>query len=97
MAITFELDYWEARQSPPNLPVHFFRQTFLDFKDDIVPRWVPRKSASGEHCDSGEDRVFNFEIELCPKNKPVVFYCKGYFFDMNNLRGVTIQSFRVKL
>jgi hypothetical protein len=59
-----------------------------------VPIWKPRRSTSGEHGMTGEDEVFNFEFNYIVIGKTISFYCKGYFFDKEDLKGVTIQSFR---
>jgi hypothetical protein len=94
LAVSFELEYWEGRTDPPNIPIATFRVLILAVPDTIMPTWKPRKSTSGEHGMTGEDVVFNFEFNYIAMGKSISFYCKGYFFDKEDLKGVTIQSFR---
>jgi len=94
LAVSFELEYWEDRQHPPNISITVFRSMVQMVPESVVPKWRERKSAAGAHGATGEDLVFNFELMALPFGREVRFYCKGYFFDKGNLRGVTIQSFR---
>jgi hypothetical protein len=94
LAASFELEYWEDRQHPPNISITVFRSMVQLVPESVVPKWRERKSNAGAHGPTGEDVVFNFEFTALPFGKEVRFYCKGYFFDKGNLKGVTIQSFR---
>ena len=94
LAVTFELEYWESRQHPPNISINVFRSIVQLIPDSVSPKWRERKSAAGAHGLSGEEHVFNFDFSVTAFGQSVRFYCKGYFFDKGNLKGVTIQSFR---
>ena len=94
MAVSYELEYWEDRQNPPNVPFSTFRMMVQHVPDSVTPRWEARKSLAGEHAHTAEDVVFNFEFPFYAGGREIRFYCKGYFFDKGNLKGVTIQSFR---
>lgn len=91
---TFELEYWEERQFPPNISSRVFRSIVQLIPESIVPKWKVRKSIAGLHGLSGEDSVFNFEFATFAFGNEIRFYCKGFFFDKGNLKGVAIQSFR---
>ena len=95
LAASYELDYWEDRANPPNVPVTVFRQIISYLPNSITPRYEIRKSTDGLHGKAGEDKVFNFEFPFFSYGRTILFYCKGYFFDKDNLKGVIIQSFRV--
>jgi len=94
LAVSFELEYWEDRQHPPNISVNVFRSIVQLVPDSIAPKWRERKSVAGAHGHSGEEQIFNFDFSVSAFSKDVRFYCKGYFFEKGNLKGVTIQSFR---
>jgi hypothetical protein len=94
LAASIELDYWESRTEKPNIPLAVFRTIYPHIPDSVVPRFEPRQSGEGEHGTDGEDSVFNFEFPFFAHGKEIWFYCKGYFFEKDFLRGVTVQSFR---
>ncbi|MEI8347866.1 MAG: hypothetical protein WCG27_10390 [Pseudomonadota bacterium] len=89
-----ELDYWWARNNPPNESVEAFRQFLKRLVGPISPRHVPRESSAGAHGRSGEDECFKFQHDLIIFGVKKRYFVKGYFFDKGNLKGVTIQSFR---
>jgi hypothetical protein len=94
LAVNFELEYWEDRQHPPNISVNVFHSIVQLVPDSVSPRWTERKSRAGAHGLTGEDEVFNFEFSVAVFSKEIRFYCKGYFFDKDDLKGIAIQSFR---
>ncbi len=94
IAAASELVFWEDRHNPPNLSVHEFKRILPLIAPDTVPSWEPRKSAGGKYGATGEKRVFKFDFEISIFGKAQTFFLKGFFFEMGNLRGVEIQSFR---
>jgi hypothetical protein len=94
LAIESELDYWEDRAVTPNLTVHEFRNLVNHIPENTVPTWHDRKSTAGPHGTTGENKVFMFNFEVKMFSRRSRFFVKGYFFDLDKCRGVTIQSFR---
>lgn len=88
------LDYWYARINPPNESPEVFRLFLKLLKEPINPVWVERKSSFGEHALLGETECFKFEAEVMVLGMKKKFFCKGYFYNEHDLKGVTIQSFR---
>jgi len=94
LAVKAELDYWEDRRISPNLTEHEFRNLVNHIPVNTVPTWADRKSGAGPHGTTGESRVFMFNFEMKLFSRRSRFFVKGYFFDADRCRGVTIQSFR---
>lgn len=94
LAVIAELDYWETRNDPPNLSRTEFKKLVNHIPLGLVPEWRPRDSFSGPHGQTGETNVFKFEFDVTILGKRMRFFLKGYFFDADKCRGVTIQSFR---
>jgi len=88
-----ELDYWWERKKPPNLSPEVFKKT-IEFMGEVTPRWVDRKSKNGPHGTTGELQCFKFEFEIRLFGVQKRYFLKGYFFDRDELKGVSIQSFR---
>ena len=92
------VELWEERKSPPNLSLRELRLVLnrIDRIDRFRVR--ERKSFKGPHGLTGDDFCFYFEcdvrfggiLEIAVQR----YFIKGYFFDRNDLSGVTIQSFR---
>ena len=93
-----ELDYWIDRKKPANLPVEDLIKVLERLNKIIHLKWIPRESTQGPHGRSGEDYCFKFECEIQfgglfeIENRR--YFVKGYFFEKEQLIGVTIQSFR---
>jgi len=96
VAVKNDLEYWSSRDCPPNSSVEEFR-LFVDLLDE-TEKWYPnykeRISLAGKYGETGQDFVFSFEKTIIIFGESKTYYCKGYFFEKNNLRGVVIQSFR---
>ena len=96
IAAASELIYWEERQEPPNLSIQEFRRVLPLIHSSTTPLWEPRKSTQGKYGKTGEKQVFKFDFQMTLLGKQRKFFIKGYFFEIGNLRGVEIQSFRKK-
>ena len=93
-----ELDFWEDRRNPPNLSVDEFRKV-LDRIDAVEKlSWIPRLSEDGSHGKDGEEKCFKLECKVqfggIFEIETKRYFIKGYFFEITELKGVTIQSFR---
>lgn len=93
-AAALHIDLWESRKAKPNLSLAEFRTLLGQISDDVVIKWATRSSQKGGHAATGEAQVFMFEIDITAFGNTKKFFIKGYFFDKDQLRGVTIQSFR---
>ncbi len=93
-----EFDYWENRNNPSNLSVDEFCQVLCRIDEALNLKWIPRESSKGPYGRFGENYCFKFDCEI--KFGGIIdietkfYFVKGYFFDRDNLKGVTIQSFR---
>ncbi|MBI4405050.1 MAG: hypothetical protein HY537_12880 [Deltaproteobacteria bacterium] len=94
LAVEVELDYWEDWRVSPNLTEHEFRSLVNHIPSDTAPTWADRKSSAGPHGTTGETKVFMFNFDVKLFSRRSRFFVKGYFFDADRCRGVTIQSFR---
>ncbi len=94
LATQAELDYWEDRRNPPNLTENEFRNLLNHIPKNTAPTWEDRNSSAGPHGAKGEGKVFMFNFEIKMFSVRSRFFVKGYFFDADKCRGVTIQSFR---
>lgn len=96
-----EVDYWEDRKTPPNLSIDEFHQVLNRMDDTTNLKWVARESCNGPHGTTGEDKCFKFNCEVqfggIFEIEAKFYFVKGYFFDKDNLKGVTIQSFRLEV
>lgn len=89
-----ELDYWWARQNPPNESADLFLKFLSKVSGDIHVKWVERESEAGPHGLLGEDHCFKFESDVSLFGMKKRYFVKGYFFNKGDLKGITIQSFR---
>ena len=93
-----EIDYWEHRDNPPNLSIDEFHLVLNRIDEAINLKWINRKSAAGPHGNTGEEACFKFNCEVqfggIFEIETKFYFMKGYFFDKDDLKGVTIQSFR---
>lgn len=93
-----DLDFWEERNNPPNLSKDEFKIVLYRIGQVDNLNWPERKSQNGPHGKTGEDHCFQFTctVEFGGIFEHIIktYYVKGYFFDKENLKGVTIQSFR---
>lgn len=94
LAVAVELDYWEDRRVTPNLTENEFRSLVNHIPLNTDPSWADRKSNAGPHGATGETKVFMFNFEVKLFSRRSRYFLKGYFFDLDKCRGVTIQSFR---
>lgn len=94
LATQIELDYWEDRRVMPNMTEREFRNLIHHIPANTIPTWQDRKSTAGPHGATGESKVFMFNFEVKLFSIRSRFFVKGYFFDADKCRGVTIQSFR---
>lgn len=92
------IDFWEDRTNPPNLTVDEFRQVMSRVFEVENLKWISRESFSGVYGRTGEEKCFKFncvaEFGGIFGIETKYYFVKGYFFDKENLIGVTIQSFR---
>lgn len=92
------IELWEDRREMPNLSLRELRLVVNRIEKVDRFRMRERKSFYGPHGLTGEDHCFYFEcsirfggvFDLSIQR----FFIKGYFFEKNDLCGVTIQSFR---
>lgn len=93
-----EVDYWENRRNPPNLSIDEFNQTLYRVNEATNLKWIDRDSTNGPYEITGEDKCFKFNCEIqfggVFEIETKFYFVKGYFFDKDDLKGVTIQSFR---
>lgn len=94
LAVQVELDFWEDRRISPNLTEHEFRNLLNHIPSNTIPTWTNRHSNAGPHGEKGESKVFMFNFEVKMFSRRSRFFVKGYFFDADRCRGITIQSFR---
>ena len=89
-----ELDYWLERGNPPNESTDVFIKFSKYLKEPVSVKWIERESEAGPHGLLGEDECFKFECTIFPFGVETKYFVKGYFFNKDDLKGVTIQSFR---
>ena len=94
LAVAAELDYWEDRRISPNLTEHEFRMLINQYSCGYRADLGGEKECAGAHGTTGEGRVFMFHFEVKLFSRRSRFFVKGYFFDADRCRGVTVQSFR---
>ncbi len=96
-AVHLELEYWDnPSKSPPNLSLAEFLRLVKFIPLNAEVRWKQRTSTKGQHGRTGEDQVFNINFEIVRGRHSYLYYLKGYFFDQGDLKGVSIQSFRLE-
>lgn len=96
-SLELELEYFDEEKDPPNLTRDKFLLIIGLIKlEDLTVKFAKRETIKGLHSLTGEEEVFhlNFEVYIAFKRRKVAYYCKGYFFDKGDLKGVFIHSFR---
>ena len=94
LTVQLDLDYWDSRNDPPNLPREVLLKVLQQMPGNVVVNYKERESVSGPHCDTGDDSVFVVKFAIRVMGKIKMYYLKGYFFDKDHCRGVVIQSFK---
>lgn len=96
-AMSMDLQYFTGEKRNPNLPEgQFLKIIRLLSIDDLTVSFNTRTASVGDHSKTGESETFhlNFEVHIALKRRKVGYYCHGYFFDKDVLKGVFIHSFR---
>ena len=90
-----ELEYWNE---PWNLPRSVFKKYLkqLDETKELKALKPYHERDGGKYGKTGLKWVFSFEDDMTVAGKKIKIYVKGFFFEINDLRGVVIQSFREK-
>lgn len=89
-----ELEYWEKR--PENLP----REILVKYIDsineakDFFPEIAVRESDGGRFGKTGFKWVFKLKDSFLIIGRRTDIYLKGFFFEIDDPRGVEIQSFK---
>lgn len=94
LAARLELNYWDNRNNPPNLSKEVFLKVLQQMPGTVQVEFKQRESTNGPHGLTGDDEVFTLKFSIRVMGKVKTYYLKGYFFDKDQCRGVTIQSFR---
>ncbi|MBF0361864.1 MAG: hypothetical protein HQK49_12675 [Oligoflexia bacterium] len=91
-----DLEYWDGEKNPPNLPRKSF-EIFLDYLEegDVQNYSIDsRTSRKGKYGKTGLPWIFKFEHTTQILSVKKRYFCKGFFFEKSDLRGLEIQSFR---
>lgn len=89
-----ELEYWEMR--PENFSKEIFERYVVSIDETKVlyPTMSERESSNGKYGETGFGWVFKFEDEFKVMGRLIKVYVKGFFFEVDEPRGVEIQSFK---
>ena len=83
-----------AKDKKDNLSSKEFIRFLDKLPSGLEPEWVQRKSKRGPHGITGQERCFQFGKTISYFERTKSYYCKGYFYDEGDLKGVYLQSFR---
>ncbi|MDD4975547.1 MAG: hypothetical protein PHY93_14410 [Bacteriovorax sp.] len=89
-----ELEYWEKR--PENLSRELLVKYLnsIDESNAIYPEMSVRESDGGKYGETGFKWVFKLRDSFLIMGRRTDIYLKGFFFEIEEPRGVEIQSFK---
>jgi hypothetical protein len=89
-----ELEYWEKR--PENLSRELLIKylSSIDESNAIYPEMTMRESDGGKYGETGFKWVFKLRDRFLILGRNTEIYLKGFFFEVDDPRGVEIQSFK---
>lgn len=96
-ALVLRLDYFSGDKQNKNLSQDVFLKIIKSLTaDNMSVKFNTRTASIGLNSTTGEKETFhiNFEVYITFRRLKVRYYCHGYFFDENDLKGVFIHSFR---
>ena len=89
-----ELEYWEKR--PENLSRELLVKYLnsIDESKETYPEMSVRESDGGKFGETGFKWVFKLRDSFLILGRKTEIYIKGFFFEIDDPRGVEIQSFK---
>lgn len=89
-----ELEYWEKR--PENLSRELLVKYLnsIDESNGTYPEMSVRESDRGKYGETGFKWVFKLRDSFLIMGRKTEIYVKGFFFEIDDPRGVEIQSFK---
>jgi hypothetical protein len=89
-----ELEYWEKR--PENLSRELLVKYLSSINEAIViyPEMSARESGAGKYGETGFPWVFKLKDSFLIVGRKTDIYLKGFFFEIDDPRGVEVQSFK---
>lgn len=89
-----ELEYWEKR--PENLSRELLVKYLnsIDESNETFPEMSIRESDGGKYGETGFKWVFKLRDSFLITGRKTEVYVKGFFFEIDDPRGVEIQSFK---
>lgn len=89
-----ELEYWEKR--PENLSRELLVKYLnsIDESNSTYPEMSVRESDGGKYGETGFKWVFKLRDNFLIMGRKTDIYVKGFFFEIDDPRGVEIQSFK---
>ena len=89
-----ELEYWEKR--PENLSRELLVKYLnsIDESKETYPEMSVRESDGGKFGETGFKWVFKLRDSFLVVGRKTEIYVKGFFFEIDDPRGVEIQSFK---
>ena len=89
-----ELEYWEKR--PENLSRELLVKYLnsIDESKGLFPEMSVRESDGGKYGATGFKWVFKVRDSFLIMGRKTEIYIKGFFFEINDPRGIEIQSFK---
>ena len=89
-----ELEYWEKR--PENLSRELLVKYLnsIDESKETYPEMSVRESDGGKYGKTGFKWVFKLRDSFLVVGRKTEIYVKGFFFEIDDPRGVEIQSFK---
>lgn len=96
-ALMIELQYYTGTKQKRNLSREEFLKVIKNLNLEYMSvRFNDRTASVGKNSKTGEKVTFhlNFEVRIGFITRMKAYYCHGYFYDADLLRGVFIHSFR---
>lgn len=89
-----ELEYWEKR--PENFPRELLVKYLnsIDESKVLFPEMSERESGGGKYGETGFKWVFKLRDNFLIMGRKTEVYLKGFFFELDDPRGIEIQSFK---
>lgn len=89
-----ELEYWERR--PENLSRELLVKYLnsIDESKETYPEMSIRESDGGKYGETGFKWVFKLRDSFLIVGRKTEIYIKGFFFEIDDPKGVEIQSFK---
>ena len=89
-----ELEYWEKR--PENLSRELLVKylSSIDESKNVFPEMSVRESDGGKYGETGFKWVFKLKDSFLIMGRKTEIYLKGFFFEIDDPRGIEVQSFK---